>query len=62
MRVTDLKINDNVIVSEPAHDEIYNHSFEGTVCSLSANSDLVGVTDSEDVYFDVHIDKLSFDV
>lgn len=59
MKVTDLRIDDEVIVTEHNHDQIYRHEFEGTVCHLMANDDYVGIVCDEE-YFPVHIDNIKF--
>jgi hypothetical protein len=51
MKRLDLKLGNTVIVSDPKWDDLFNHSFQGTIVSIRGN--VCTVIDQEENVFEI---------
>jgi hypothetical protein len=56
-----MQIGDNVIVKDPRPNDLWNHSFVGTVVDIQDESGVISVMDQDENVFDMDADQAHLD-
>jgi hypothetical protein len=56
-----MQIGDNVIVKDPRPNDLWNHSFVGTVVDIQDESGVISVMDQDENVFDMDADQARLD-